>query len=297
MNNRKKVNFRLRKYLLGTENEKGFRKNETSRKSYGKLYKNKESETKTYSQTINARKKREQREKSKKINERKLKNKMNVRKHRGKKNVELSSMSLVVPEGSNVFKNRMEKARALRKFKEGLPKSPSKRCAVISTYLARRSPRSPTIANLKHSVSPVEMAVVADIQEIIKSTKLKRSKNARSVMNSVTASISGENLANSRGKIKLSKNLGLPARRVAGGQRIRSRILKSESSAWALTQQKTRKDSISEETKKTVYNFWLSDGISHPTGNKSDIKRERLGPNLYTSHMTHVLEKHKLMRI
>ncbi|CAG2231462.1 unnamed protein product [Mytilus edulis] len=135
------------------------------------------------------------------------------------------------------------------------------------------------------------MAVVADIQEIIKSTKLKRSKNARSVMNSVTASISGENLANSRGKIKLCKNLGLPARRVAGGQRIRSRILKSESSAWALTQQKTRKDSISEETKKTVYNFWLSDGISHPTGNKSDIKRERLGPNLYTSHMTHVLEK------
>ncbi|XP_063425376.1 uncharacterized protein LOC134708659 [Mytilus trossulus] len=216
---------------------------------------------------------------------------MNVRKHRGKKNVELSSMSLVVPEGSNVFKNRMEKTRALRKFKEGLPKSPSKRCAVISIYLARRSPRSPTIANLKHSVSPVEMAVVADIQEIIKSTKLKRSKNARSVMNSVTASISGENLANSRGKIKLYKNLGLPARRVAGGQRIRSRILKSESSAWALTQQKTRKDSISEETKKTVYNFWLSDGISHPTGNKSDIKRERLGPNFYTSHMTHVLEK------
>ncbi|XP_071127393.1 uncharacterized protein [Mytilus edulis] len=291
MNNRKKSKLSAKEILIRNRERKRLQKNETSRKSYGKLYKNKESETKTYSQTINARKKREQREKSKKINERKLKNKMNVRKHRGKKNVELSSMSLVVPEGSNVFKNRMEKARALRKFKEGLPKSPSKRCAVISTYLARRSPRSPTIANLKHSVSPVEMAVVADIQEIIKSTKLKRSKNARSVMNSVTASISGENLANSRGKIKLRKNLGLPARRVAGGQRIRSRILKSESSAWALTQQKTRKDSISEETKKTVYNFWLSDGISHPTGNKSDIKRERLGPNLYTSHMTHVLEK------
>ena len=27
------------------------------------------------------------------------------------------------------------------------------------------------------------------------------------------------------------------------------------------------------------------------TGNKSDIKRERLGPNIYTSHMAQVLEK------
>ncbi|CAG2195070.1 unnamed protein product [Mytilus edulis] len=206
MNNRKKSKLSAKEILIKNRERKRLQKNETSRKSYGKLYKNKESETKTYSQTINARKKREQREKSKKINERKLKNKMNVRKHRGKKNVELSSMSLVVPEGSNVFKNQNGKGQSLRKFKEGLPKSPSKRCAVISTYLA--SPRSPTIANLKHSVSPVEMAVVADIQEIIKSTKLKRSKNARSVMNSVTASISGENLANSRGKIKLCKNLG-----------------------------------------------------------------------------------------
>ena len=35
----------------------------------------------------------------------------------------------------------------------------------------------------------------------------------------------------------------------------------------------------------------LSPGISHPTGNKSDIKRERLGPNIYASHMAQVIEK------
>jgi hypothetical protein len=40
-----------------------------------------------------------------------------------------------------------------------------------------------------------------------------------------------------------------------------------------------------------VYDFWLSPDISHPTGNKSDIKRERLGPNIYPLHMTQVLEK------
>jgi hypothetical protein len=40
-----------------------------------------------------------------------------------------------------------------------------------------------------------------------------------------------------------------------------------------------------------VYDFWLSPGISHPTGNKSDIKRERLAPNIYASHMAQVIEK------
>jgi hypothetical protein len=40
-----------------------------------------------------------------------------------------------------------------------------------------------------------------------------------------------------------------------------------------------------------VYDFWLSPGISHPTGNKSDIKRERLGPNINASHMAQVIEK------
>jgi hypothetical protein len=40
-----------------------------------------------------------------------------------------------------------------------------------------------------------------------------------------------------------------------------------------------------------VYDFWLSPGISHPTGNKSDIKRERLGPDIYFSHMAQVIEK------
>jgi hypothetical protein len=42
---------------------------------------------------------------------------------------------------------------------------------------------------------------------------------------------------------------------------------------------------------RIVYDFWLSPGIFHPTGNKSDIKRERLGPNIYASHIAQVLEK------
>ncbi|CAG2219360.1 unnamed protein product [Mytilus edulis] len=48
---------------------------------------------------------------------------------------------------------------------------------------------------------------------------------------------------------------------------------------------------MSEDEKKTVYDFWLSPSISRPTGNKKDIKRVRLGPHIYSSHMIHVLNK------
>jgi hypothetical protein len=91
--------------------------------------------------------------------------------------------------------------------------------------------------------------------------------------------------------MQLSKQLGIPARRISGGKRIRANILKNESSAWNLTLRKTRRDAISDETKRIVYDFWLSPGISHPTGNKPDINRERLGPNIYASHMAQVIEK------
>ena len=86
----------------------------------------------------------------------------------------------------------MEKSRALKKLKKSLPASPSKRCAVISTYLSRRSPESPTVLNLRKSIS------ISNIQEIVESAKLKRSKEALTVMNTMTASVR-----------KILKNLGV----------------------------------------------------------------------------------------
>jgi hypothetical protein len=52
-------------------------------------------------------------------------------------------------------------------------------------------------------------------QEIVESAKLKRSKEAFTVMNTVTASVSGENLEKSRCKMQLCKQLGIPARRIS----------------------------------------------------------------------------------
>jgi hypothetical protein len=42
--------------------------------------------------------------------------------------------------------------------------------------------------------------IASNIQEIVESAKLKRSKEALTVMNTVTASVSGENLEKSKRK-------------------------------------------------------------------------------------------------
>jgi hypothetical protein len=52
----------------------------------------------------------------------------------------------------------------------------------------------------------------SNIQEKVKSAKLKRSKEVLTVMNTVTASVSGENLEKSRCKMQLCKQLGIPTR-------------------------------------------------------------------------------------
>jgi hypothetical protein len=89
--------------------------------------------------------------------------------------------------------------------------------------------------------------IASNIQEIVESTKLKRSKEVLTVMNTVTASVSGENLEKSRCKMQLCKQLGIPIRRISGEKRIGTKISKSESLPWNLTLRKTRRDARKRE--------------------------------------------------
>jgi HSP90 family molecular chaperone len=196
--------FSLKEILLRNKEEKRRKKNESSRRSYNKLHKS--AKEKVHSESCEAKRKRKLRQETKqKIDEQKLKHKSTVKRHRGKIKIshEKTAHARVLPCNSDVFRNRMEKSRALKKLKESLP---SKRCAVMSTYLSRRSPESPIVLNLRKSISPVDSVIASNIQEIVESAKLKRSKEALTVMNTVTASVSGENLEKSRCKIKFANN-------------------------------------------------------------------------------------------
>jgi hypothetical protein len=54
---------------------------------------------------------------------------------------------------------------------------------------------------------------------------------------------------------------------------------------------KTRSDRLSEETRKTIYDFWCLPENSRQTGNKKDVGRIRVGPKTYCSHELLILEK------
>ena len=111
-----------------------------------------------YSDSCEEKRKRKLKQETKqKIDEKKLKNKLRVKRHCEKIKIsdENTAHARVLPCNSDAFRNRMEKSRALKKLKESLLASPRKRCAVISTYLSRRSPEFLTVLNLRKSISPV----------------------------------------------------------------------------------------------------------------------------------------------
>ena len=84
------------------------------------------------------------------------------------------------------FPNRMNKARALKKMKESLPKTPTKRVATLSAYL--KSTNSPVAKYLRKKITSNQadekehilfQSVISDIRECLDKKKRKRSNEAR----------------------------------------------------------------------------------------------------------------------
>lgn len=279
--------------MLKYRDEKRKRRNERRKKYYNNKNSNELIE-KIYSKSDNAVRQRAHRNKlkSKKESTRQRQQKCRERQKESKHNEKCKS-----PLHSNVpiFKWRSTKMRAVNKFRTSLPKSPNKRICVLQTYLSNC--KSPTAHALDRNCDITEKqmklstSVMKDIKTAINTCKNKRSKDSLTAMNVLVASVSGENVTKSKCIRRLSDELQLPIRRISGGKRIRTTILRSDKSCWTITKRQTRSDATSESVKQLCYQYWLSAGMSRPTGNKSDVKRERLGPKIYASHMIHVMEK------
>ncbi|CAG2187336.1 unnamed protein product [Mytilus edulis] len=110
-------------------------------------------------------------------------------------------------------------------------------------------------------------------------------------MNVLSASVSGNCVKQLRSKLSLAKKLGVPARRISSGFTLRNKISKTLSSSYVYTKRKVRTDALSDANKNLIHDFWCSSENSHPTGNKNDVKRVRIGPKKYSSHHVQILEK------
>ena len=69
-------------------------------------------------------------------------------------------------------------------------------------------------------------------------------------MTTILASVSGEELNEKKAKVKLANRLGLSVKRITSGQRLWTKVMKSETSCWQLTKKKTRSDAIGDELKE-----------------------------------------------
>ena len=193
------------------------------------------------------------------------------------------------------FRNRMQRSRAIKALKHSLPATPRRRASVLSSYFKRNSPtveklqRTGVIySRQERSRKNVETSVLSDLKTALHKTKKKRSTENLQSRNIIFAAITGESVKKSKCKRQLANCLGVHRRQIAGGIRTRCSILKDDVSSWKLTEKKNRANKISDEIKRKVYNFWLSPGISRPTGNKKDVKRERLAPHTFVSHSVSV---------
>jgi hypothetical protein len=130
-----------------------------------------------------------------------------------------------------------------------------------------------------------------DIKNTIDNTKNRRSDEARVTMALLTASVSGESIKQSRSRVSLAKRLGVSVKRLARSAPARTQILHSNKSCFEYTKRKTRSHALTEDLKKRIYDFWCLPEISHPTGNKNDIKRVRVGTKQYRSHAVQILEQ------
>ena len=163
------------------------------------------------------------------------------------------------------FSNRTNKFSAIQFLRKNMPETPEKRKAVIEEYITGKSP---TVKKIKEQMTDAQKTDISDtsildnLHTFIAYTKDKRTHEVRHTMNILTASISDENLGNNKFKYR-----GLTLRRISGGKRIRTSVLKDEKSCLQITMRKTRSDAVSEADKKIAYEFWCSPNSSRRTGN------------------------------
>lgn len=186
-------------------------------------------------------------------------------------------------QGKHTFSNRMEKCRLLKKIKDIVPGSPNTQKKIFRSVI--------TPEKCQPSEKSINDMIASNVKDMVTSLKRRRSDEARAALNILTASVSGENLQESRSGSKTAKSLGLRRSRVSHGLIRRNVYFRSEKACFTATTRKVRSDRISDATKQLIYDWWVSPASSRPTGNKADVKRLRTGYKTYTSHPTYIMEK------
>lgn len=217
-----------------------------------------------------------------------------VRKHRERKQRQQEPEEQRPPgEG---FKNRTSKKRRTDVVKAALPATPTKKAAVIKTII--ESPRTRKILEDEGMVkTPSEekqvnalKALATDISEGLQHVKRSGSNEKRAAFSAFKSLAFGRNVKKAKAKRSLSTLVNLNEKSISKAIQRREKILKGDVPSWIYTKRKVRKDAITEEDGKVIFNYWTKEA-SRPTGDKKDVVKQRTGKQQYVQHAKHVLEK------
>ena len=195
------------------------------------------------------------------------------------------------------FPSRMAKKRAVDRAKRALPNSPGKKTEVLVALLdsprTRQSLSESTLINSTEQEGDLKMArtLISDVSSVVEAAKYRRSDGARASMCIGLSMLCGSSIAEGNMRKRLSEALNINRRRVAMSVAQSTSVLCDKDALWRLTKKKTRSDAIPDQDKQLAQDFWSSPGVSRPTGNKKDIKREHVGPKQDIFHEKQVLEK------
>ena len=187
-----------------------------------------------------------------------------------------SVMPTVSPGSSfspSTFQSRMAKKRAVDKTKSVLPKTPEKKVEIITNLVC--SPRTRKALHEKGLVkSPEEekevealRAVATDLSGAIKVLKHDKKKESQAAFGAMKSLAFGETVKKKRLTSSVSKLVSLNRRSISKGIKRRAEVLKGDEPSWLFAKRKPRIDSVKEEVKQTICQFWTYEA-SRPTGDK-----------------------------
>jgi len=133
-------------------------------------------------------------------------------------------------------------------------------------------------------------ALASDLSSGISEIKRSGSNEKRAAFRALRSLAFGNKVKESRAKKSLGKLVNLNERSISKAIKTRETILKTDKANWLYIKRKVRKDALSEENKKKIFNYW-SVTASRPTGDKKDFLKKRVGKKEYLRHAKHVLEK------
>ena len=128
-------------------------------------------------------------------------------------------------------------------------------------------------------------AMATDLSDAIKVLKHNKKRESLAALGTMKSLAFGETVKKKRLTSSVSKLISLNRQLISKGIKCRAKVLKGDE-----PKRKPRIDSVKEEVKQTICQFWTFEA-SRPTGDKKDLVRKRIRPKQYLEHAKHVLEQ------